>query len=109
MMRRGLTQRDQVLRYLLYHGSITRLEAAMRLGCYELASRIGELEAEGVRIKRRRRKYRNDYGYIITHTQYSLDTTPTGYPLPVPKNVSDALVAKIQAANGTVSHGERKG
>lgn len=46
------TQKQDILDYLFYHGSITRMEAFDKLGICELSSRIGELEKEGWIISR---------------------------------------------------------
>lgn len=44
------TQKDLVLEYLLKHGSLTRFESYIEIGVVELASRIGELKADGWEI-----------------------------------------------------------
>lgn len=62
----------------------TRADAARDAGCYELASRIGELEAEGVRFARSRERTKTRYGGATTVTRYRL--------LSAPKNV----VEKVQ-------------
>ena len=54
-----ITQKDRVLQYIKKHGSITRLKAANDIGCFELASRIGELEDDGFKFVRTRRKGNN--------------------------------------------------
>lgn len=66
------TQRQRVLQYCLQHGSITRLQAAEDIGCFELASRIGELEAEGHRFERNRCQSKNRYGDTVRFTRYIL-------------------------------------
>ena len=57
-----MTQREAVRKYLETHGSITRRQAAVHLGIYELASRIGELEDEGWEIPRSRKTVKTRYG-----------------------------------------------
>jgi hypothetical protein len=49
-----MTQKTDLLDYLERHGSITRLEAFTDLGIAELASRVGELERDGIEIPRKR-------------------------------------------------------
>lgn len=67
------TQRERVLDYLKTEGSITRLQAAMDIGCFELSSRIGELEALGHKIKRTRITVLNRYGDKCSVAKYTLD------------------------------------
>lgn len=58
-------QRYRVLQLALTSPTgFTRQDAAVDVGCYELASRIGELEAEGVEFER------------ITHTDYNRYNDP---------------------------------
>ena len=67
-----MTQRQRVLQYLQQHQSISRLEAATEIGCFELASRIGELEAEGHKFERKNKSGRNRFGDSVWWTEYSL-------------------------------------
>lgn len=72
-MSKKITQRQRVLQYIKEHGSITRMKAAQMIGCFELASRIGELEAEGYKFKRSIVKSLNRYGDKIHYMKYELD------------------------------------
>lgn len=66
------TQKQRVLQYLKEFGSITRLQAATDLGCFELSSRIGELETEGNKIKHERITVLNRYGDKCSVAKYTL-------------------------------------
>jgi hypothetical protein len=71
-------QRYRVLRLAMDragHG-FTRLDAATEVGCYELASRIGELEAEGVVFHRARFVAPNRYGDITQGVRYTFLSCP---------------------------------
>ena len=72
MAKKKITQRQRVLDYVKKHRSITRREAAIEIGCFELASRIGELEAEGHKFERERVTTKNRYGDKIPITRYTL-------------------------------------
>ena len=67
------TQKDRVLQYMKEEGSITRLQAATELGCFELSSRIGELEAQGIKIRRERVAELNRYGDKCSVAKYTLE------------------------------------
>lgn len=69
-----VTQRDRVLQYIRETGSITRNDAAVQLGCHELSSRIGELEARGFRFTKTKEKGKNRYGDPTHWTRYRLKT-----------------------------------
>lgn len=58
------------------HDGFTRADAAKEAGCYELASRIGELEAEGVVFGRTRERVQTRYGGNTTVVRYRLRTVP---------------------------------
>lgn len=72
-------QRDRILRLAHVNSDtgFTRREAAMTVGCYELASRIGELEAEGVVFEREREVTQNAFGDPVRYTRYRLKSAPT--------------------------------
>ena len=72
-----MTQRDRVLQYMKEFGSITRNDAAVQIGCHELASRIGELEARGYRFHRQMEKGKNRYGDPTHWTRYTIAKEPT--------------------------------
>lgn len=67
-----VTQKDRVLQYIKENGSITRLGAAEFLGCFELSSRIGELEAQGYKFNRETVRSVNRYGAKVRFTKYTL-------------------------------------
>lgn len=96
-MSKHMRQSDRVLQYLLWHGSMTRLDAAREIGCFELASRIGELEARGVKITRRREKSKNRFGDTVQYVRYALTTTGTGYPAAFPPEVGEDLASRVRA------------
>ena len=71
------TQRAMVLQYMKEFGSITRMDAAVDIGCMELSSRIGELEKkEGWRINHKRESGRNRFGDPTHWTRYSIKEEP---------------------------------
>lgn len=72
------TQRDRVFQLMYERGEngITRQDAALEVGCYELASRIGELEAEGAVIHRSHGTGTNRYGDPVRFTRYTLIQAP---------------------------------
>ncbi len=65
-----MTQKDEILRHIQIHGSITRAVAA-NLHIYELSSRIGELEKEGWTFDRKTLTGTNAYGRKWRCTEYS--------------------------------------
>lgn len=72
MPHKKVTQRDRVLQFIKEYGFITRLLAATQVGCYELSSRIGELEADGYKFSRTTKTNLNRYGDKIHYTEYRL-------------------------------------
>lgn len=54
----------------------TRRDAAIVVGCYELASRIGELEKEGAEFEKVRHMERNRYGDPTHYMVYRLRHCP---------------------------------
>lgn len=73
------TQRDRVFQLMFERGEngITRADAAVEIGCYELSSRIGELEAEGAKIHRSQGTGYNRYGDPVRFTRYTLLAAPS--------------------------------
>ena len=47
-----MSQATDIIDFIRVHGSITTKQANEQLGCYRLASRIGELKKFGVPIER---------------------------------------------------------
>lgn len=66
-----MNQRERILKHLK-RKSITQLEAARDLGCMRLSERIRELEAEGMKIKRKRVSVCNRFGEPCRVVRYSL-------------------------------------
>jgi hypothetical protein len=75
-----MQQRYRVLRLAIETGredlGFTRWDAASLVGCFELASRIGELESEGVRFERTSETLRNRYGDRVRVMTYRLAECP---------------------------------
>jgi hypothetical protein len=71
-------QRDRILRLAHLHGErgFTRRDAAMLAHCYELASRVMELEAEGCTFTRTRERGKNTFGDPVRFTRYHLVSAP---------------------------------
>ncbi len=68
-----MTQKEEILLYLMEKGSITRLQAACELHIFELASRIGELRKKGYNIKGTRMPAVNKYGRASHYNIYILE------------------------------------
>ena len=73
-----MTQKDEILRHIQTHGSITRAVAA-NLHIYELSSRIGELEKEGWTFYRKTITGTNAYGRKWRCTEYSNPVKEVGF------------------------------
>ena len=71
-------QRYRVLQLALQRGQdgFTRGHAAYEVGCYELASRIGELEAEGVEFHREPESGKNRFGDPTHWVRYRVRYCP---------------------------------
>lgn len=67
-----MTQNERVLMYMQDFESITALEAMEHLGVMRLASRISDLKAQGVHIKKEMVKGKNRYGEPTAFARYSL-------------------------------------
>ena len=67
-----MTQKEQVLDYLEQHGSITPKIAESKFGIMRLASRISDLEKDGIIIIHSRIKGINRFGKRTIFAQYSL-------------------------------------
>lgn len=72
------TQADRILRLLIEWGEagVTRNDAAVVAACYELSSRIGELERDGCTIERRKWSGRNRFGDPVHGVCYVLRHVP---------------------------------
>lgn len=67
-----MTQKEEVYRYLLEYGSISQMEAYLKLFVCRLSERIRELESDGINIVRTRVSFKNKYGRRGTYVRYSL-------------------------------------
>lgn len=67
-----MKQTERVLNYMRDFGSITQAEAFTQLGVMRLASRVCDLERDGIRIKRETVFGKNRYGEPIHYTRYSI-------------------------------------
>ena len=67
-----MTQKDRVKKYIEDYGSISSWEAFRDLGITRLASRICDIEADGIQVKRTREAVKNRYGETTYITRYSL-------------------------------------
>ena len=68
-----MTQGEEILHYLMEHGTITRLQAACELHIFELASRIGELKRKGYNITSTKAKAVNKNGRVSNFKVYKLE------------------------------------
>lgn len=66
------SQANRLLEWLQSGKSITRLEALVELGIFELSARIIDLEGEGYVIDRQRIKVTNRYGETARVAEYKL-------------------------------------
>lgn len=65
-------QQERILNYMIDYGSITPMEAFADLGITKLATRVSEMIADGMIIKKERVTGKNRYGDNIHFTRYSL-------------------------------------
>lgn len=68
----GPTQKEQIVKYMKEHGSITRLDSSCKLFIFELSARIVELEKMGWVFNKARESRKNKYGQTKTFTRYSI-------------------------------------
>ena len=66
------------MNYIEDFGSITRIEAFLDLGIFELPARICELENEGYKFKKTQHITKNRYGEKIRFTKYRLEEENAG-------------------------------
>ena len=66
----GLTQKQEILKWLNEHGSLTRLQAILNLGIIELPARICELERDGYDIPRSKYSGTAKNGRTYTSARY---------------------------------------
>ena len=68
-----MTQRDEILKYIEEHGSITPMDAFYHLGITKLATRISEMRRDGMEFNIVMEKKRNKYNTrTIRYARYSL-------------------------------------
>ena len=65
------TQKQQILEYIDYFGSITPMQAFFDLGITKLATRISEMKKEGRQFKVEMVKSKNRYGKPMRYARYS--------------------------------------
>lgn len=77
-MSKRIPQRYRILNMAINSGmsGFTRWDAAFTVGCFELASRIGELESEGVTFDRITHTDKNRYGDSVQVMTYRLRYCP---------------------------------
>lgn len=67
-----MTQGERIVKYMQDYGTITPMEAFADLGITKLATRIGELRRDGVKISKTPVERTNRYGDRVRYMQYSL-------------------------------------
>lgn len=67
------TQENMILEYLKEHGSMTNLDALIRLGVSQATARIWGLKRRGIRVKTRPVKVVNRYGESTRIVEYYLE------------------------------------
>ena len=68
-----MTQADRILEFLLEWGTITPYQAFEQLGITKLSTRISEMRAAGVKIKKEMVSDVNRYGDPVRYCRYSLE------------------------------------
>ena len=71
-----MTQVQRLKQALDNGAKITRLDALIDLGIFELSARIGELEKMGHKFTKQRIKVTNRFGESVTVVEYSLKKEP---------------------------------
>lgn len=66
-----MNQRERILRYIDQNGSITPMDAFNDLGITKLATRVSELIASGVDIKKDKEHGKNRFGETVSYMRYS--------------------------------------
>lgn len=67
-----MTQCDRIMDYIKMFGSITTLEAFRDLGVTRLASRIHDLQCQGIEFERETVNSKNRFNETVHFTRYSL-------------------------------------
>lgn len=68
-----MNQAEQVLSYLMEHGSITPMDAIENFGIMRLGARIFDLKSCGVPIKTMQETKKNRYGKPVHYARYVLE------------------------------------
>lgn len=67
-----MKQTERILEYIRQYGSISTWEAFRDLGITRLASRIHDIEGDGIHVHRQREAVKNRYGETTYITRYSI-------------------------------------
>lgn len=70
------TQEQRIISYILENGSITRIDAAMRLGVFELAARLDGLRKKGWVFEKERESHTSSDGYKFHVVRYRIHVDP---------------------------------
>jgi hypothetical protein len=73
------TQHEKILDYMRKYGSITTLEAAMKLHITKLTTRISELRDLGLNIVGIPEKSKNEAGEVSHYNRYFLENAKSPY------------------------------
>ena len=68
-----MTQSMQIMEYMTQFGSISPYEAFADLGITKLATRISEMQREGVRIQKTWETSKNRFGKPVSYMRYRLE------------------------------------
>lgn len=68
-----MTQTERILQYMSDFGSITQLDAIRDLGVMRLASRICDIEKQGIHVNRHMETSKNRYGEKTSYMRYYLE------------------------------------
>ena len=71
-MRKAMSQKEMVLRYMKKHGKISDMDAVYDLGVHRLSARIADLRAENYDIETRWATCKNRHGKTIRFGEYYL-------------------------------------
>lgn len=67
-----MTQKESIIDFIERNGSITPMQAIYELGCTKLATRIGELQADGYHFNKEFVRATNRYGRPCIYMKYSM-------------------------------------
>lgn len=76
-MKKEITMKDRVLKYMEDNGGITSWEAIQQLGCTRLSEYIRQLRAEDVNVDDKWITNKNRYGESIKYKKYFITRKPT--------------------------------